>query len=686
MKKSLFKMLCFGLFSINSFGQSAKYDWSKSFGSTKHDQATFVTTDMMGNIYTAGTFSGTADLDPGPGVYNFNSFGMHDIFLIKQDPSGGMMWVKNFGGAFDDAPVAINLDPMGNIYLTGTFMGAADFNPGIGGVSLVTSGDRDIFLLKLDHLGNVNWAKRTGGPEPDMVKSTVYDKRGFLYSTGFFRATADLNPSNFITNFTAVGNTDIFITKYDLNGNYIWARAIGTNAEDTGNSIATDDTGNVYVVGTFNEAGDFNPGAGVNKLSSIGQNDIFLLKLNSSGIFVWVKQIGGNGDDIAKSIKISDSGNIYITGSFNGKADFDPNTAEEDTAYLEAAGNRDMFITKLDLSGNLIWVKNVGTTDATCSGITVDVDFQNNVFVAGNFTDSIDFDPDTTNFVMTSQGMNDVFVTKFDKDGAFKWVKTMGGAYEDSCTFMSIDNAVNIYTVGSFNDTADFNPAKEKALHASNGNSDPFMLKLAYCTPLFTAIKDTSCEIFVLDGVVYDKTGIYKQTITSVGGCEEFVTLDIDIHHINDTVTVSSSGKTLTSQATGVSYQWIGCKTKMAIPGATGKSYIALGNAQYAVALYDGRCRDTSACVDITSFPTSIEDFENQNAVQIYPNPTNGVFVISVTEKLIGGNARIFNLLGQKVRDIDLKEMNTTQNLSQGFYIIEIKKDNMIMVRKIIVE
>jgi hypothetical protein len=481
----------------------------------------------------------------------------------------------------------------------------------------------------------------------------------------------------------STGETEVFISKLDFNGNYIWSRSVGTAGQDTGTSIATDGSGNVYVVGSFNGGGDFNPGSGINKLVSVGASDIFILKLNSSGAYVWAKQMGGLSEDMATSIDVTDSGFIYITGTFSGIADFNPGLLDSDTVFLEAHGPKDMFLVKLDLSGNYIWAKNIGTTSAECAGISVKTDIPGNAFVSGVFTNTIDFDPDTSTFTQSSKGMHDVFITKFDKDGHFNWVKSFGGIGEDSCFAMEIDRTTNIFTTGSFRDTVDFNPAKEVSTIGSKGNSDVFIHKMSFCTPLFTTIKDTICEAFTLDGVTYSETGIYKQTVTSTTGCEEFVTLDLDVHHINDTVSIS--GVVLTSHhATGVKYQWINCKKgKSIIPGATGRSYIALGNSDYAVTLFDGKCRDTSECHAISSFPNSIEEFEAQSSVQVYPNPTNSEFVISVSDKMIGAKAVIYNLLGQKVRELELKESNTPQALNSGFYIIEVKQAQTRIIKKL---
>jgi hypothetical protein len=670
MKKLLFTLAI--LFTVlHSNAQSAKFFWNTTIGSTGNEQANAVITDPMGFVYTVGKFSGTVDFDPGPGVFNITAFGQSDVYVSKQDPTGAFLWAKKFGGAFDEEAMSIALDPMQNIYVCGHYKGVADFNPGIGGGVVNSLGDKDIFILKLDRDGFFQWVRRSGGTAPDAAHSIIWDKTGYVHVTGTYWSLSALG--------------EVYITKLDPNGNFSYVRLYGSNGLDIANSIGVDKFGNSYSLGTFDGGGDFDPSGGIAKLDTKGLKDIFITKFTSSGILVWAKSIGGTNNDIGRSIHVNDSGHIYITGSFSGKVDFDPSVVLSDTSYLESKGINDMFIARFDQSGNFVWARRIGDTTADCEGAAVKGDLFGHIVVTGVFTDTVDFDPSPSKtFELKSVGGHDIFITKYDNAGNLIWAKQFGAALEDSSIGLDIDMAGSLTTVGLFRDSVDFNPAKEVYKMGSKGNSDIFVNKLAYCTPVYTSINDTICDSFILDGVTYNKSGFYKQTITGLTGCEEFVTMNLDVRHLNDTVSVS--GVVLTSHATGVKYQWIGCKLKNEIPGATGKSYIALGNADYAVTIFDGHCRDTSACHTISSFPTSIEDFALQNSVQIFPNPSNGEFVIAVKENMIGAKASIYNLLGQKVRDVELNEANTKQSLTPGFYVIEITKEQKRTIKKLLVE
>lgn len=684
MKKLLSAFSVF-LIVLNATAQSAKFSWCTNTGSTGHEISNAVFVDVAGNIFTVGSFTGTVDFNPGAPAFYLTSTSMKDIFVMKQDPSGAFIWARKYGGALDDEGTSIEIDALDNIYVTGHFRHFVDFNVALPGGDLLSTGDFDIFMLKLNRDGLFTWVKSMGGNAQDFATSNTWHNTGYMYTTGSFWAYADLIPGPTTVNFLSAGLSDVYITKMDQSGNHYWTRTFGTEGIDESTEITTDNAGNVYTIGTFTGNGDFNPTGSVFKLGTNGLKDIFISKLNSSGGFVWAKQIGGSFDDMAKGITVTDSGHIYITGSFSGKVDFNVSDLDADTFYLESKGKNDFFIAKLNPSGNFVWAKNLGADSADCLGMSVKPDMFGNIVVSGIFTDTVDFDENPAKeYMLSSAGGHDVFITKITPAGDFIWAKRFGGPLEDTTTRMFIDVANSIITTGCFRDTVDFNPAKEVAEANSNGNGDIFLHKMAYCVPSTTTINDTFCSPFTLDGVTYDKSGTYSQTITGLTGCEEFVTLNLDIRDLNDTV--SLSGVVLTSHASGVKYQWIECTSKKEIPGATGKSYIALGNAKYAVTIFDGKCRDTSDCIEIASFSTSLEEYALQNSVQIFPNPSNGEFVIAVNDNMLGAKTCIYNLMGQKVRDIELKEVNTKQSLTPGFYIIDITKEQKRLTKKLLVE
>ena len=191
--------------------------------------------------------------------------------------------------------------------------------------------------------GNFLWAKNSGGTGSDWGNSLATDSEGNVYTTGRFEGTADFDPGAGTFNLTSAGFEDIFISKLDSQGNFLWARKFGSSGFDFGTSIATDSEGNVYTTGSFQGTIDFDPGAGTFNLTSI-EGNLFVSKLDSQGNFEWAQNFGGFGFNRGNSLATDSVGNVYTTGSFQGTADFDPGAG---TFNLTSAGGEDIFISKL---------------------------------------------------------------------------------------------------------------------------------------------------------------------------------------------------------------------------------------------------------------------------------------------------------------------------------------------------
>jgi len=318
--------------------------WAKQIGGTSSDEGYSITIDADGNVYTTGCFKDTIDIDPGVGTSYLTSVGFQDIFIQKLDSAGNFLWAKQIGGTSNDMGFSIITDAGGNVYTTGCFKGTVDFDPGTGTANLTSVGHCDIFIQKLDSVGNFLWAKQMGGTSIDYGCSIATDAGGNVYTTGCFWLTVDFDPGVGITNLTSAGLDDIFIQKLDSAGNLLWVIQMGETSYDQGRSITTDDDGNIFTTGYFNGTVDFDPGAGTVNLTSAGGRDIFIQKLDSVGSFLWAKQMGCTSHDEGHSITTDAGGNVYTTGYFQGTADFDPGTG---TTNLISAGSSDIFIQKL---------------------------------------------------------------------------------------------------------------------------------------------------------------------------------------------------------------------------------------------------------------------------------------------------------------------------------------------------
>jgi hypothetical protein len=276
-------------------------------------------------VYVTGYFEGTADFDPGPGVDSHTSNGWEDAFLSKFDSSGSFQWAKTWGGSDDDNGLDVAVDGSGNVYVTGSFEGTADFDPDPGVDNHTSNGEYDVFLAKFDSSGSFQWAKTWGGTGEDDGYAVAVDGSGNVYVTSYFEDTVDFDPGPGVDFHTSNGYYDVFLSKFDSSGSFQWAITWGgSSGWDYGYGVAVDGSGDVYVTGYFYGTVDFDPGPGVDEHWSNGYADVFLSKFDSSGSFEWARTWGGTDSNGGCAVAVYGSGNVYVIGYFYGKVDFDP--------------------------------------------------------------------------------------------------------------------------------------------------------------------------------------------------------------------------------------------------------------------------------------------------------------------------------------------------------------------------
>ncbi len=368
--------------------------------------------DAIGNVYFTGRFYGTVDFDPGIGTSNLTCISGEVMFVCKLDFAGNYVWARQMGGAGEVHGYSIALDNSNNVYTTGDFSGVADFDPGIAVNNLSTSGVgvENVFLSKLDASGNYVWARRMGSNvgSPSLGLSIAIDAIGNVITTGYFTDTIDCDPGIGISNLISNGSIDIFISKLNDSGNFIWAKQIGGDIYGSGNTISVDALSNIYVSGFFSGTSDFDPGTGVFHLTS--NYDGFITKLNTNGDFIWAKQMGLTIINYNYRIhhKTDAIGNVFISGQFGGVVDFDLGAGVTNLSSIDSS---DIFISKLDGSGNFIWAKQIGGPFYdVCTSITTDG--YGNIYAGGVFGGIVDFDMGSGVVNLTSNDSLDAFVLK----------------------------------------------------------------------------------------------------------------------------------------------------------------------------------------------------------------------------------------------------------------------------------
>jgi hypothetical protein len=350
-------------------------------GGERNDYGYGIAADSAGNVYATGFFYDTADFDPGEGTFNLTSTGYSsDIFVQKLDARGTLVWARGMGGTGTDEGNDIAVDRAGNVYTTGFFPGTADFDPGEETFNLTgAGGSDDIFAQKLDARGNLVWARSMGGTGYDSSNGSAVDGAGNLYTTGTFQGTADFDPGTGTMDLTSAGKNDIFVQKLDASGTLVWARSMGGNGYGGSNGIAVDGAGNVHTTGFFRETVDFDPGEGTFDITSAGySSDIFVQKLDASGNLFWVRRMGWTGNDGSNGIAVDGAGNVYTTGFFQDKVDFDPGKG---IFYLTSAWNSPRFFVqklsrreRIPPNATTIAPLTTGPTNADSVSFTVNFD------------------------------------------------------------------------------------------------------------------------------------------------------------------------------------------------------------------------------------------------------------------------------------------------------------------------
>lgn len=463
-KKLLFFFIAVGVFLSNSNAQTPTLAWAYQTSSTYSVEGISVAVDNQGYVYTTGNFKTQTDFDPGPDVFNLDvvQLGYSDIYITKMTPGGQLVWAKKVGGYYDDVASAIYLDKTGNILITGNFAGTSDFNPGAATNNLATSSSNnpDIFILKLDTAGNYVWARSlSGASTADAGLTIASDDQGNVYTGGTFGGTVDFDPGSGTANITGTGGTDVFISKLNASGAYIWGYKIGSTGADNLYSIHIDDEGKLLLTGSFTGTVDFNVSTtAANNLVSSGTTNPFILKMDQNAGYIWAKLIALFDSGYGNSITTDSANNVYVAGGFLGTGDFNPGTP---TLYKTSLGANDIFVLKLDKNGNYVNMQQVGGT-LNDNPNTIVADIAGNVFLTGNFSGTVDFNPapgtGTTNVFNLTSVSSDMFLLKIDASGVFGFAYAISTANVDLGKYLALDPNGAVITIGRFQGTADFDP------------------------------------------------------------------------------------------------------------------------------------------------------------------------------------------------------------------------------------
>jgi hypothetical protein len=557
---------------VQKLDANGNFIWAKSFTSSGYGNSSFdIVIDSQDNLIITGYFSGTADFDPSISTFNLISGSNYqDIFIWKLSNNGNFIWAKSLKttSGFNSINEAkgLTIDNLDNIFITGRFYNQVDFDPNLGTNILTDTGFSDAYILKLNSNGNLVWAKQLEGASGSRGEDVKVDISGNVYITGYHSGQTDFDPGPNQLLFNQNGTTysDVFLMKLDSNGNLIWAN---TYNDGWGFEIQIDFNNNVYLTGFIKNTTDFDPSINNYILNNSGTDEVFLLKVSEFNQFIAAIKFnssGGIDNNQPNDMFISDN-KLYVTGKFFGITNFGTITQPR---ILNAVGQYDVFLISTDLNLNPLTANNFGSNDDDDGWCVVNKNCS--IYLCGNFQNTMDFDPQTSVFNITSNDSapsppyGDAFVLKLNDINT-----TLAPTGNSSQVFCNSATIADLSVTGS----------SIQWYSTSTGG-----------TPL-------ASNTILVNGSSYYAS-------QNISGCEGTVRLPVLVTINTTTVPIGSSNQIFCNGATianlsvtGLNIQWYSSSTGGAPLALT--TFLVNGNTYYA-------SQTISGCEGVTRIPVSV--------------------------------------------------------------------------------
>lgn len=654
MKIAMYLLLLL-LSSTAAFAQNEEWVWAISTGGIFNEaRGERVVTDNDGHVVVAGTFSCPQITF---GSITLINEGGDDLFVVKLDTSGIVLWAKSAGGDYAEEGYAVATDEAGNVYVSGEF-----WSPSVlfGSYTLTNSGSADLFLVKYDASGNVAWAKSAAGTGEDISQAVTVDGSGNVYIAGSY--TSDNIDFGGITLSNSQSNIeDFFLAKYDSNGNPIWARHATGFGIDKAFGVGTDASGNVLVSGHFS-SGTLNFGS--QTLSNSGAYDIFLAKYDEDGNLLWAKNPSGSGYDFNFSMETDATGNAYLTGHFSS---FQLNFGG---VTVSNGGGDDIYVVKYDAMGTAVWAQKAGGPGYDY-GYDVTVDGSGNVYLTGNFQSTvISFGVVT---LTNSSGFADYYIAKYNDAGELVWAENGDAsdyAFGRGC---GADASGVLYVTGLFgNSTLQLG---NLTLTTASGATDMFLARYG----------NSNCNTVFYQDADNDSYGNASVTATGCTAPSGYVSDSTDCND-NDPSITGPTTWFLDADNDGYGQPEINLLTAcLQPPGYVDNNTdcndsLASVNPGALEIPNNGIDDDCDGLVDEVATATEAL-FVNSAILQIFPNPTRGnLYLLFFAENGFSGKATIglMDLLGRQLQTqcmvmkngIAETEIHFSPSISEGIYWI----------------
>lgn len=709
--------------------------WAKvldAYNSSSGSLGKSIAIDTAGNVYIAGAFFGTVDFNTSSQISYVSSSGDVDGFVAKYDSNGNFKWVRSEGGLSFDIANSVALDITGNVYVAGVFKSSNFESQGGGGVQFSAMGNfEDMFFAKYDSAGVFQWSNPIGDAGRDIASTITIDKSGNAYLTGSFQGSVDFDPGPGTTTQIALGTEDaIFFAKYNSFGGYVISQKLsGSSGSGLGTSIAVDTAGKFYLTGAFSGTIDFDPIGGQSR-TSLGAKDIFYAKYNQVGEYEFANRIGTPATSVIDSaigscIVVDNEGEIYITGSFQGDADFDPSTGDD--THTSGSDGGDIFFAKYDNAGSYLWAKSLcaGVEDA---GTGIVVDTAENVYVTGYYQGTVNFEVGAgmANRV-SSSNTQDIFFAKYRPGGT----STISGNIFDNIGNPVTAGYVYLYTQY----TNDGNAAMHLVdITSIQTGGDYSFFEVYSDSYLVLAIADSLTYSSSLAATYYSDSTHWEQAtpIIITSPFTNFSTATINmmgLQPLNGSASLSGiilegfgydrvQGDPVPGTSVGLDHDpggsimahtttnEFGRYSFNNIPAGCYKIYVNIPGLPMDSTYHE--CLDSSEIITTFNFiadsgsvfidpaaSTFEKDIESKIKMNVYPNPYKGITTIELTLKETKKvQIEIYNLLGVKVADlmdeqkqaglVKCKFNATDGGLKPGIYLLNLKVGDEISSKKII--
>ncbi len=692
--------------------------WATYYGGDDSEYTTRCNVDFSENVFIAGYTRSTFNIASGGHQNNWG--GSNDAFLVKFNSSGVRLWATYYGAGGNDYIGGVEFDHVNNVYISGNTASYTNIAT-VGLDNSYGGGNADAFLVKFDSAGVRQWGTYYGGANTDGSLHCAVDNNGNVYIVGITTSSSNISSAGHQNNYGGGQlNGDAFLAKFDSTGTRIWATYYGGSNDDFGNSCAVDDSGNIYLAGSTSSLNNISSGGHQNTYG--GASDAFLVKFNANGTRLWATYYGGTLYDSGLSCDANDSGDVFLVGATQSYS----NIAFGGHQNYHAGGN-DGMIVKFNVDGIRQWASYYGGNDwDVINGCVVDA--SGNIYAAG---ETKSFNNIAFNGYQNAHAGGepyDAFLVKFSDAGLREWATYYGGSGGEGGFSCAVGNAEDFYLLGYTGSDSSIAVGGHQNIYGG-GLIDAFLVKFG-CQSHHN-LSENHCDSFILNGQTYTSSGVYSQTLTNSAGCDSIINLNLTINQsTSSTITDEGcgnyilNGQTYTSsgnytqnllnvegcdsiislaltiyQTPVVSITFNGVSLETS-PGYLNYDWEYNNNAinwvdsnvctPFNTGNYEVVVTDSNGCTGSASLFfnfINVENIAHSASLFIYPNPSKDYVTIEFDDsqekeiQLFDGSGK---LVYQKLSTLK-QERITTDNLTNGFYMIKVTHRNGYLTKPLLI-